>query len=86
MDGARVFGEVVTHDSTARASHAPSLGWQPEGSQTDLAPPPSQPFFNGYFEAQVDARCGLHCLNNCIGFCFPLVCCPMGITIAYTAA
>ena len=70
VDGARVFGEVVTHDSTARASHAPSLGWQPEGSQTDLATPPSQPFFNGYFEVQVDARCGLHALNNCIGFCF----------------
>ena len=70
VDGARVFGEVATHDSTARASHAPSLGWQPEGSQTDVATPPSQPFFNGYFEVQVDARCGLHALNNCIGFCF----------------
>ena len=74
VDGSRVFGEVdfSKHDSIARANHAPSLGWRPrqEADHTDVPTPSSQPFYRGYFETQVDALCGLHCLNNCIGFCF----------------
>ena len=73
VSGSRAYGDVdfSKNDSAARANHAPSLCWQPsqEGSQTDVTPP-SQPVFNGYFERQIAARCGVHALNNAIGFCF----------------
>ena len=74
VSGSRAYGDVdfSKNDSVARASHAPSLCWQPrhQDSQSDAATPPSQPIFDGYFERQVAARCGVHALNNAIGFCF----------------
>ena len=55
------------HTQAALANHTPTLGWrtvQPSGTAPPPAPPP---VYDGYFERQIQSRCGLHALNNAIG-------------------
>ena len=57
------------HTQAALANHTPTLGWRtnrPNGTLPPAAPPPPL-VYDGYFERQVQSRCGMHALNNAIG-------------------
>ena len=55
---------------SALADHTPTLGWRTSRSSGNLhAPAPPLPplVYAGYFERQLQSRCGMHALNNALG-------------------